>query len=162
LTSRSATGNPEEEEEIDLPESFDWREVYPQCVQPVQSIGLAGATNCSASYAMATLSAAEDKICMNANSTVKLSVQEIIDCDVNSFGCEGGFINKVLKWGRTKGFILEECMPYAAKKNECEVDHLESNTCRVESQFYRVNDFCIAYQAENIMRELYKNGPVIA
>ena len=111
---------------------------------------------------MATLSAAEDKICMNANSTVRLSTQEIIDCDVNTFGCEGGFINKVLKWGRTKGFILDECLSYTGTKTECEVDHLESNQCRVESQFYRVNDFCIAYQYENIMRELYKNGPVIA
>ena len=111
---------------------------------------------------MATLSIAEDKICMANNATVRLSSQEIIDCDVNSYECDGGFINKVMKWGRTKGYILEECMPYTAKQSECEIDHLESNICRVESQVYRLNDYCISYQAENIMREIVKNGPVIA
>jgi len=94
---------------------------------------------------MATLSIAEDKICMANNATVRLSTQEIIDCDVNNLGCDGGFINKVMKWGRTKGFILEECMPYTGSRNECEIDHLESNMCRVESQVYRLNDYCISY-----------------
>jgi len=35
LTSKSQTGNMEEEIEIDLPEQYDWREAYPDCVQPV-------------------------------------------------------------------------------------------------------------------------------
>lgn len=98
---------------------------------------------------------------MGGNQTVKLSTQEIVDCDPNSFGCDGGYVNKVLNWGRKKGFILDECMEYKGTKNECEVDHLESNMCRVDSQFYRIQDYCISYQAENIMREIIQNGPVI-
>jgi hypothetical protein len=69
-------------------------------------------TNCSVSYAMAALSAVEDRICMGSNNTVKLSTQEIIDCDVNQFGCDGGYVNKLLTWGKKKGFITEECMEY--------------------------------------------------
>lgn len=111
---------------------------------------------------MATLSAVEDRICMASNTTVKLSAQELIDCDDNQFGCEGGYTNKVLNWGKKKGFITEECMEYNGKKNECEPDHLESNQCRIENHIYKVNDFCIAIQGENIKRELYINGPVIA
>lgn len=80
---------------------------------------------------------------------------------MNSNGCEGGYVNKVLKWGKTKGYIVDECMQYTGKKSECDVDHFESNTCRVESSVYRVNDYCISYQAENIQREIVKNGPVI-
>jgi hypothetical protein len=146
-----------EEEDIDVPESYDWREKYPDCVQPVRSIG----TNCSSSYAFTTLSVVEDRICMANNQQVRLSTQEIIDCDPNSYGCDGGYVNKVLNWGRKKGFILEECMESQGKKNECEADHLESNICRVDSQFYRVQDYCISYQPENIQREIMKNGPVI-
>ena len=63
----------EDEMDIDLPEQYDWREAYPHCVQPVQSIGYGDAKNCSASYAMVTLGVAEDKICMSQNNTVKLS-----------------------------------------------------------------------------------------
>jgi len=52
-------------------------------------------------------------------------------------------------------------MEYEGKKQECEVDHLESNICRVESQIYKVNDMCIAIQSENIKRDLIKNGPLV-
>jgi len=58
------------EEKIDVPDSYDWRDAYPQCVQPVYSIGRA---NCSASYAMSSVSAVADRICMKANKTVSLS-----------------------------------------------------------------------------------------
>jgi len=117
--------------------------------------------NCSASYAMTTLSVVEDRICMATNQTTKLSSQEIIDCDINSMGCEGGYANRVLAWGKKKGFITDECMEYSGSKTECEVDHFESNACRVNSEFYRVNDYCLAIQGINIQREIIKNGPVI-
>lgn len=60
-----------EEEKIDVPDSYDWRKVYPKCVQPVQSIGVD--RNCSASFTFATLSAVQDRICMATNKTVQLS-----------------------------------------------------------------------------------------
>lgn len=76
---------------------------------------------------MATLSAVADRICMKSNTTVRLSTQEIVDCDVNSYNCEGGYVNKVLNFGKKNGYILEECMEYNGKSKECEVDHMESN-----------------------------------
>lgn len=148
-----------DEMDIEIPESYDWREQYPQCVQPVADIG--AGKNCSSSYVFATLGVVQDRICMASNHTVKLSAQEIIDCDDMEFGCEGGYANKVLTWGKKKGFITEECMEYTGKKAECEVDHLESNQCRIENQIYKVNDFCLSMQAESIKREIFTNGPVI-
>lgn len=62
---------PEEEDQIDVPDSYDWREEYPNCVQPVMDVG--ANFNCSASYAMTTLSVVEDRICMATNQTTKLS-----------------------------------------------------------------------------------------
>lgn len=53
-------------------------------------------------------------------------------------------------------------MEYNGKKSECEVEHFEVNECRVENLIWKVNDYCIAIQEENIKRELVKNGPVIA
>lgn len=130
------TENPEAEEKIDLPESYDWREKFPKCVQPVSDIG--GDKNCSSSFAMATLSASQDRICMASNQTVKLAAQELVDCDASQYGCDGGYANKVLNWGRKKGFISEECMPYTGKQQECDVDHDDTNECRVEGQVYKV------------------------
>lgn len=147
------------EQSIEVPDSYDWREKYPQCVQPAYSIGKG---NCSSSYAFSTLSAVSDRICMGTNKTVSLSAQEIIDCDSANYNCEGGYVNKVLNWGKKKGFVTEDCMEYQEKHNECEVDHLESNPCRVDNHIYKIQDYCIAYQDENIKRELVKNGPVLA
>ena len=53
-------------------------------------------------------------------------------------------------------------MEYTGKSKECDVDHMESNQCRVENLIYKLNDYCIAVQDENIKRELKKNGPVIS
>ena len=127
--------------EIDVPQDYDWRQIYPQCVQPASNTG----KDCSASFAFATLGGVQDRICMSTNQTLQLSVQEIIDCDENQFGCDGGLVNKVLTWGKKKGFITEDCMEYAGKKNECDIEHFEINTCRVENHVYKVNDFCIAF-----------------
>jgi len=148
-----------EEMEIELPESYDWREVYPQCVQTPVNIG---DRNCSSSYAFASVGAVQDKICMATNKTVQLSVQEVLDCDTNSQGCEGGYVNKVLQYGKKKGYVTAECHEYSGDKQECEVDHFESNECRLDNTIYKVNDYCIAVQEENIKRELFKNGPVVA
>lgn len=105
---------PDAEQDIAVPDDYDWRKEYADCLQPVLSIGTD--TNCSASYAMAVMSTVEDHICMkNGNTSVRLSSQEIIDCDSNSYGCSGGYVNKVLQFGRNKGFILDECMEYNAK-----------------------------------------------
>ena len=75
----SGTDNPDAEEKIDLPESYDWRKAYPKCVQPVMDIG--ADKNCSTSFAHATLGAVQDRICMASNKTVPLSAQELVDCD---------------------------------------------------------------------------------
>lgn len=49
---------------------------------------------------------------MKTNKTLSLSAQEIIDCDQSNYHCEGGYVNKVLNWGKKKGFITEDCMEY--------------------------------------------------
>ena len=42
---------------------------------------------------------------------VQLSAQEMLDCDQVNDGCKGGNVNKVLTWGKRKGFITEQCYP---------------------------------------------------
>ena len=109
--------------DIDVPETYDWREAHKNCVQPIANIA-PNQGNCSSSYVFATMSAVEDRICMNnGGEKVQLSKQEIIDCDVGSFGCVGGYVNKVLQFGRSKGFILEECSPVGGQHSQLSPVH---------------------------------------
>ena len=54
-------------------------------------------------------------------------------------------------------------MSYQGKQAaECDVDHFETNECRVDNQIYKLSDICITVQEENIKREIIKNGPVVS
>jgi len=54
-------------------------------------------------------------------------------------------------------------MPYKGlKAQECDVDHFETNECRVDNQIYKLSDICISIQEESIKREIIKNGPVVS
>ena len=115
------SGQPDNE--VEIPESYDWRQEYPDCVQETQVIP----RNCSSTYIFASLSATEDRICMKSaekNEKVRLSAQEIIDCDKANTGCTGGNVNKVLTWGKRRGFVPESCHPFVGEDNECPDDHL--------------------------------------
>jgi len=54
-----------DDDETIIPERYDWREVFPNCTQPVLNQG-----NCSASYALSALSAAADRICQHSKRLV--------------------------------------------------------------------------------------------
>ncbi len=91
-----------------------------------------------------------------------LAAQEIINCDKANYQCDGGYVTRVFNWGKRKGFIPEKCYPYTGVAEECEDDHLESNDCRVNNDFYRVIDYCLAQDDIGIKQEILKNGPVVA
>jgi cathepsin B len=93
---------------------------------------------------------------------VKLSAQEIINCDKSNYHCDGGYVNRALGWGKRKGFIPEHCYEYNGTKGECDEDHLDTNDCRGRNEIYKIVDFCLAQDEKGIKKEIFKNGPVIA
>jgi hypothetical protein len=118
--------------------------------------------NCSASYAITTLSAVSDRICMASKKPIQLSSQEIIDCDKSNYHCAGGYVNRVLNWGKRKGFVPEQCRPLVSKQEECPEDYLQTEDCRSNNNLYKVIDFCLASEELGIKKEILKNGPVVA
>jgi len=145
-------------EELEIPETYDWRNENPDCVQTPPAIS----RNCSASYVMSTLSAVEDRICKESGTPIRLSAQEVLDCDKADFGCKGGNVNKVLTWGKRKGFVPESCYPFTGEQGECPEEHLTENICRQTNNFYKIIDFCLAQEIDGIKKEILMNGPVLA
>lgn len=155
------SGEEEEIKKTEVPSSFDWRKAYPGCTQYAPQIP----HNCSASHIEATLSAMSDHICAgsNQNTTVRLSGQELLDCPKGTRNCKGGSVNHVLSWGKRKGFVEQSCYPdKETQDDECPVDHVYENDCRVKDSVYKVVDFCLAQEMDGVKREILKNGPVIA
>ena len=114
---------------MEIPESYDWRVKYPNCVR--ESAPLIDRT-CASTYVHATLSAVEDRICMGSQKIVRLSASEVLDCDHSSQGCKGGTANRVLTWGKRKGFVPEEC--YIKPEVEADKDNTKPvEQCSIES-----------------------------
>jgi len=117
---------------------------------------------CASPYVTTTLSAVEDRICMGSKKIVKLSVDEVLECDTSSNGCKGGTANRVLAWGKRKGFIPAECHTKLEEKAECTLETLSENECRQSQNVYKVVDFCLANEIDGLKREIMTNGPVIS
>ena len=60
---------------------------------------------------------------------VRLSSQELVDCDKN-ISCARGTVNKIFEWGKRRGLILDSCYPWTGKQGECPEDHIAENECR--------------------------------
>ena len=136
------------DESMKIPEKFDWREENPQCTkEEPPKID----QNCTDSYLLATLSAAEDRICKQGGKGehIYLSSQEILDCDPAS-ECKRGTVNKVLMWGKRRGFVPESCYPRTGKAGTCPDMHLEDNECRLNNNFYKVVDMCVTSEVDGI------------
>lgn len=117
--------------------------------------------SCATSYIHTTLSAVEDRICMGSKKRVNLSAQEVLECDHSSAGCKGGTVNRVLSWGKRKGFITEECYAPPVENEECSSETLQENECRQNQAVYKVVDYCLASEIDGVKREIMTNGPVI-
>lgn len=114
--------------EMTIPESYDWREKYPNCRRESSP---AIDRTCASSYVHTTISAVEDRICMGSQQIVRLSPQEVLDCDKTSNACKGGYVNRVLSWGKRRGFVPESCYTKATDpKYVCELESLNENECR--------------------------------
>ena len=100
-----------------LPLKVDWREK-----------GVCGKvksqSRCNSCYAFAALEAVEVRQNIKSKSNVVLSVQEILDCSTDNFGCTGGQPSAALEYIVENGVSFDEDYPYAGKENkECYAKH---------------------------------------
>jgi C1A family cysteine protease len=141
-----------------LPTSFDWRGV-PGGNTPVRNQGA-----CGSCWAFGTVAPLEVLIGAYCGKTVDLSEQYLVSCNVNGWGCGGGwFAHEYHQWkipttkGETDaGAVLESNFPYTVSNAPCNGPH---------SHPYKINSF--TYIASSgvpsvaaIKQAIYNHGPV--
>ena len=106
----------EEQEDVEIPESYDFRksEIGQLCVDEPRTTG-----NCTAGHVLSLLSTIEDRICFanQGAERFRLSAQDAVSCDGTNYQCEGGYVTHTLNYGRDRGFIREECFPWTGKND---------------------------------------------
>ena len=120
---------------LTLPLNVDWRKYG-----IVSSVGDQG--SCGACWSFATVGALESHIAkINNKPVTKLSVQEMVDCSTDNFGCEGGVMEYAYNYMiRNTKITKDASYPYKGIKSTCKRLTLDmydkSNTFTVEGFAY--------------------------
>ena len=93
----------------DLPEAFDGRKEWPECQQEIRD-----QQRCGSCWAFSSATSFAQRICKATQGKTKvvLSPQHAVSCDVNNFGCQGGYLDKNWDFIEETGLCLETCFPY--------------------------------------------------
>jgi C1A family cysteine protease len=64
--------------------------------------------SCGSCWAHCSLGEIESRLLIRGNPAYSLSVQQLVDCDRTSYGCDGGFENAAMVYVFTNGGVMQE------------------------------------------------------
>ncbi|XP_011145705.2 uncharacterized protein LOC105186896 [Harpegnathos saltator] len=133
--------------DIELPNSFDWRQKG--AVTPVKNQGM-----CGSCWAFSVTGNVEGQYAIKHNKLLSLSEQELVDCDDLDEGCNGGLPDNAYRAiEKLGGLELESDYPYEAENERC---HFKKNMAKVQVGS-AVN---ITSNETQIAQWLVANGPI--
>jgi cathepsin B len=151
------------EEIEDLPESFDGRQQWPDCIHPIRD-----QKSCGSCWAFAAAGVHSDRICISTGgkTNVVLSPQDMVSCDKNNFGCQGGYVDKSWDYIRDKGVVTEECHPYVSGDGNSRTGDCVTSACKsksnVETKRHQVHTHGRHTTIQLAKQTLSTEGPVEA
>nr|CAD2183730.1 unnamed protein product [Meloidogyne enterolobii] len=96
------------------PKQWDWREKGVVTHAKNQ-------LNCGSCWAFSVVGMVETMHAIHNGTLVRLSEQQLIDCDSAENGCEGGFRPYALRYIRDKGLLSENAYPYRGNDGKCQL-----------------------------------------
>lgn len=143
-----------------LPESFDSRTQWPDCIHPIRDQG-----KCGSCWAHAASEVLSDRFCIASNGAVNvvLSPEDMVSCDYLDRGCNGGILQLSWTYLVLRGIVTDECKPYTSGTGEVEKCSFFKSQCRVdgvEYKKYKAKKFYNLSSINAIKQSLYENGPV--
>ncbi|KAL9166313.1 hypothetical protein ABFS82_05G021700 [Erythranthe guttata] len=145
--SRAHTGFMYEKAD-NLPASVDWRKQG--AVTPVKNQG-----NCGSCWAFSTVVGVEGINKIKTGTLVSLSEQELVDCEKDNEGCNGGLMENAYEFIKKEGGLTTETVyPYSAKDGRC--DSAKVNTPAVVIDGHEN----VPVNNENALMKAVANQPV--
>ena len=133
----------------DIPESFDWVNEKGVLLEPKNQY------SCGSCWAFSVVGHLEAQYFLKYGEHKTFSEQQLVDCDTNDAGCNGGEFLTAYKWIKDNGGLqLDEDYPYEAKSQTCHQD-ISKNV--VEITDYQLLE---STDEEIIKQYLYEKGPL--
>ncbi|KAK8714882.1 hypothetical protein V6N13_042227 [Hibiscus sabdariffa] len=109
-----------------LPPSIDWR-------QKGAVTGVKDQGKCGSCWAFSTVVAVEGINQIKTGELVTLSEQELVDCDKENQGCEGGLMEQAFEFiKQSAGLTTEINYPYRAKDESCDSSKLNGPVVMID------------------------------
>ena len=159
-----------------LPKSFDSREhwAHLNCNSTIPQIF--NQAKCGSCWAFGAIESIQDRLCIASNGTtdIELSFMDLVTCDQNDMGCEGGDPYSAQLWVQQNGVVSNSCSPYTIptcppEQQPC-LSFVPTPNCVTSCsngdswnpKQVTTNVYGISQDADQIAREIMTNGPVEA
>jgi C1A family cysteine protease len=109
------------------PTSVDWR--TQGAVTPVKNQG-----QCGSCWSFSTTGSLEGLYFINKGKLLSFSEQQIVDCDTNDNGCEGGLPYQAMEYTADAGLEAEDTYPYTAADGDCAYKKLKATKTNSDYQ----------------------------
>lgn len=140
----------------DLPDSFDSRTKWPNCIHAIRD-----QARCGSCWAFGASEAHSDRLCIASQEKINvvLSAQDLVSCDDGNFGCDGGYLDEAWDFIVSDGLVTETCWPYSSQSGSVEDCR---STCKNSEKW-------LAYKGKNARgfdsktdakTDILTNGPV--
>ena len=91
-----------------LPDHFDCREKWGNCIHAIRNQG-----RCGSCWAHGSTEALSDRFCIKGRD-VNLAPQDLVSCDKTSSACGGGMLVGAYTYMEKFGAVAEACFPYVS------------------------------------------------
>jgi cathepsin B len=139
-----------------VPDSFDSRTEWPDCIHPIRD-----QAKCGSCWAFAGSETFSDRVCINSKgkTNVILSPQDMVSCDSWNMGCNGGILSWAWSYLKSTGIVADSCFPYSSETGtapKC------ASKCADGSAWkkYKCKDTISKSGVDDIKAEIYKDGPL--
>jgi len=116
-----------------LPASVDWRDKG--AVTPVKDQG-----QCGSCWAFSTTGSLEGLNFVKTGKLLSFSEQQLVDCETQDQGCNGGLMDHGFAYAAQKGLELETDYPYKAVDGKCQYAKKKANKVNTGFKDVAAND----------------------
>jgi cathepsin L len=163
IASTDFTNYEPEEEEPRLPNAVDWRKSG--IVTPVKN-----QQQCGSCWAFSAVGSMEGQHAKKTGSLLSLSESQLVDCDQNDYGCDGGWMDKAFEYAIKNGMETETDYPYKPMDEKCNFTKLKVHAsfseykdviggeAALKKAVANVGPVSVAIDASNPDFQFYKEG----